>query len=143
MSDTIRQGGLLVAKVHQAAERIFARLLKERGMTFHPAHGRILFVLWQNGPMPIHDLARKVSLSKSTLTNALDRLESAGEVRRLRSGGDRRSITVELTAQFEQTRLRFEEVSHSMTAVFYQGFTAEEIDAFECLLKRILKNLKA
>ncbi|GAA0538885.1 DNA-binding MarR family transcriptional regulator [Rhizomicrobium palustre] len=139
---TTRQGGFLIAKVHQAAGRIFARLLKARGMEFHPAHGRILFVLWQNGPMPIHDLAHRVSLSKSTLTNALDRLEATGDVRRLRSDEDRRSITVELTEQFDQTRLRFEEVSKAMTARFYDGLSEAEITRFEATLQRILTNLE-
>ena len=57
---TTRQGGFLIAKINQAAGRIFARMLRERGLDIHPGHGRILFVLWQHGPMPIHDLARRV-----------------------------------------------------------------------------------
>lgn len=137
-----RQGGFLISKVHQAAGRIFARLLRERGMEVHPAHGRILFVLWQNGPMPIHDLAHRVSLGKSTLTHALDRLEASGDVKRVRSETDRRTIMVELTAKFRDTRKQFEEVSRLMTKQFYRGFAPEEIDVFEGQLERILKNLE-
>jgi DNA-binding MarR family transcriptional regulator len=138
-----RQGGFLISKVHQTAGRIFARLLRERGMEIHPAHGRILFVLWQNGSMAIHDLARHVSLGKSTLTNALDRLEASGDVKRVRSLEDRRTIFVELTAKFGETKKQFEEVSQEMNALFYQGFTPEEITIFESQLERLLKNLSA
>jgi Transcriptional regulators len=139
---TTRRGGFLISKVHQASGRIFARMLRDRGMDVHPAHGRVLFVLWQDGPMPIHNLARRVSLTKSTLTNALDRLEASGDVRRVRSSEDRRTIFVELTEKFDQTRQAFEDVSAAMSEKFYRGFTDEETAAFEAMLERILSNVE-
>jgi DNA-binding MarR family transcriptional regulator len=117
-------------------------MLRERGIDIHPGHGRILFVLWQHGPMPIHDLARRVSLGKSTLTNALDRLEASGDVRRVRSDEDRRSITVELTPKTAETRQIYEDVSQAMNEQFYRDIPAAEIDAFEATLKRVLQNLE-
>lgn len=137
-----RQGGFLIAKVHQAAGRVFARMLRERGLEIHPAHGRILYVLWQEGPQPIAVLAKRVSLGKSTLTNALDRLEAAGEVRRVRSDEDRRSITVELTPKTVATKALYEDVSTAMTALFYRDVAPAEIDAFEATLAKILANLE-
>ena len=138
-----RQGGFLIAKVHQAAGRIFARMLRQRGVEIHPAHGRILFVLWQQGPMTIQDLARRVSLGKSTLTNALDRLETSGDVMRVRSDDDRRKIVIRLTAQTKETKKLYEEVSRTMTKLFYRGFAEAEIARFEQDLGRILGNLEA
>jgi DNA-binding MarR family transcriptional regulator len=137
-----RQGGFLIAKVHQAAGRIFARMLRERGIQLNPAQGRILFVLWQEGSMPIHDLARRVSLGKSTLTNALDRLEASGEVIRVRSEEDRRTIVIRLTPQTRETKKLYEEVSRAMTKLFYSGFAAGEITRFERDLERIVANLE-
>ena len=137
-----RQGGFLIAKVHQAAGRIFARMLRERGVEIHPAHGRILFVLWQEGPMTIHELARRVSLGKSTLTNALDRLEASGDVIRVHSEDDRRKIVIRLTPQTKETKKLYEEVSRTMTKLFYAGFGDGEIARFERDLGRILDNLK-
>lgn len=136
-----RQGGFLIAKVHQAAGRIFARMLRERGVEIHPAHGRILFVLWQEGPMTIHELAHRVSLGKSTLTNALDRLEASAEVMRVRSEEDRREIIIQLTPQTHETRRLYEEVSRAMTKRFYRGFNDAEISRFEDDLRRVLANL--
>lgn len=136
-----RQGGFLIAKVHQAAGRIFARMLRERGMEINPAQGRILFVLWQEGPMSIYELAKRVSLGKSTLTNALDRLESSGEVMRVRSSDDRRKIVIELTPQNKATQKLYEEVSRKMTKLFYRSFSSDEIARFEHDLERILRNV--
>jgi DNA-binding MarR family transcriptional regulator len=137
-----RQGGFLIAKVHRTAGRIFARMLRERGIEINPAQGRILFVLWQEGPLAIHELARRVALGKSTLTSALDRLEAGGQVVRVRSAEDRRSIAVELTPKNRPMRKLYEEVSQEMTALFYAGFTGGEIAEFEHRLERILENLE-
>ena len=138
---TTRQGGFLIAKVHQAGGRIFARILRERGMEINPAQGRFLFVLWQEGPLSIHELAKRVSLGKSTLTNALDRLEASGEVMRIRSAEDRRKIVIELTPQNKATQKLYEEVSRKMTKLFYRGFSSDEIARFEHDLERILRNV--
>ena len=136
-----RQGGFLIAKIHQTAGRIFARMLRERRIETNPALGRILFVLWEQGPSTIQELARRVSLGKSTLTSALDRLESQGQVVRVRSPHDRRKILIELTPKNRAIHGLYEEVSKEMTDVFYAGIAAREIAGFERTLQRILDNL--
>ncbi len=136
-----RQGGFLIAKVHQTAGRVFARMLRERRIETNPAQGRVLYVLWQQGPMPIHELARRVGLGKSTLTSALDRLEAQGHVVRVRSAEDRRTITIELTPKNASMHTLYEEVSRKMAEVFYAGIPAAEIARFEQTLERILGNL--
>ena len=137
-----RQGGFLVAKVHQTAGRIFARMLRERNIETNPALGRILFVLLEQGPATIHELARRVALGKSTLTSALDRLESQGHVVRIRSPQDRRKVLIELTAKNKALHALYEEVSNEMTRVFYAGIAEAEIAGFEGTLQRVLGNLR-
>lgn len=136
-----RQGGFLIAKIHRTAGRIFARMLRERRIDTNPAQGRVLFVLWEEGPMSIHDLARRVSLGKSTLTSTLDRLEARGQVLRVRSPADRRKILIELTPKNQAVHKLYEAVSREMTEVFYAGFAGEEVARFEHALERILGNL--
>lgn len=138
-----RRGGFLVAKIHQTAGRVFARMLRERGVQIKPAQGRILFVLWEEGPLTIHELARRSGLVKSTLTSALDRLEAQGQVVRVRSAEDRRKIVIELTPANRAMHKLYDQVSREMVALFYRGFTASEITAFEGGLERILRNLVA
>jgi DNA-binding MarR family transcriptional regulator len=138
-----RQGGFLIGKIHRTAGRIFARMLRECNIEINPAQGRILFVLWQGGAMPVHELARRTSLGKSTLTSMLDRLEALGQVVRVRSQEDRRQIVIELTAKNKAVHGVYEQVSRKMTELFYRGFTIREIDRFEHDLERILGNLQA
>ena len=137
-----RQGGFLIAKIHQLGGRIFARKLRGRGLEINPTQGRIIFVLWQYGRMPIQELARRTSLGKSTLTTMLDRLEASGHLRRVPSATDRRVIHIELTAKNRRLHSIYEDASEEMTAEFYRGFAVREIDAFEGYLRRVLDNLE-
>lgn len=137
-----RQGGFLIAKIHQVSGRIFAKILKKaRVSEINPAQGRILFALWKKDGIPITELARKTLLSKSTLTSMLDRLENAGFIIRVPSKKDRRTILIKRTEKDKRLESKYVQVSDEMIKLFYNGFTSEEIDAFEECLKRILANL--
>ena len=138
-----RQGGFLIARIHQAAGRIFAKKLKEYNLQeINPAQGRILFVLWEKDGIPIQELARKTSLGKSTLTSMLDRLEESGHVRRTPSEDDRRTIIITLTESDKKLRGVYNKVSDEMTELFYRGLSARDVDVFEQNLERVLGNLE-
>jgi len=139
---TQRQGGFLVAKIHQLGGRIFARLLKEQGVDqLNPAQGRIMFVLWRNDSVPIGELAEKTSLKKSTMTSMLDRLERSGHVARVRSGKDRRQILIQRTEKDRTLEKAYVEVSQDMEKLVLKGFFEKEVNEFEGYLRRVLDNL--
>lgn len=136
-----REGGFLIAKIHQIAGRIFARKLKDYNIEINPAQGRIMFVLWRNKGISINELAKKTSLGKSTLTSMLDRLEAAGFIIRVPSRKDRRKIIIERTEKDRSFQDLYVQVSQDMTKLFYMDFSDDEIDKFENYLRRIFNNL--
>jgi DNA-binding MarR family transcriptional regulator len=138
-----RQGGFLIAQIHQLAGRIFARKLRECQVEINPAQGRIMFVLWRNDGISISELAKETSLGKSTLTSMLDRLEKLGYVARVRSEEDRREVLIKRTDKDEAWQEVYTQVSREMSELFYDGFSEGEIDEFERSLRRILDNLIA
>jgi DNA-binding MarR family transcriptional regulator len=58
---------------------------------------RCLDILGTRGPMTAGQLAEAVRLTTGAVTGLLDRLESAGLVRRVRDTKDRRKVIVEVT----------------------------------------------
>lgn len=136
-----REGGFLISKITYLGRRIFNQMLKRNQLEVNPGQGRILYALWQNDEIPINELAKQTALAKSTLTTMLDRLEAEGHLMRVPSQDDRRVILIKLTEKNKALHEKYERVSQEMTALFYQDFTEEEIDAFEAFLIRILKNL--
>ncbi|HEX2953661.1 MAG TPA: MarR family transcriptional regulator [Bacillota bacterium] len=137
-----REGGFLIAKIHQVSGRIFADKLKEHQIDeINPSQGRILFALWQKDGISIQELGERTSLEKSTLTSMLDRLEGIGYLRRVPSPDDRRKILIFLTEKNKTMKERYEQVSNEMLELFYRGFSEDEIQHFEEDLRKVLANL--
>lgn len=139
-----RQGGYLLARVHQLANRVFAWKLKQHGIDdINPAQGRILFALWQGDGISAQELTRRTSLKKTTMSSMLNRLEDTGHILRRPSPADGRETLIVLTEKNRQMQTTYDIVSAEMTAMFYRGLSDNEVDEFERLLKHILNNLSA
>jgi DNA-binding MarR family transcriptional regulator len=68
----------------------------------HRTDTRLLDVLQMGGRMSAGELAKAGRLSPGALTAALDRLERAGYVRRVRDERDRRRVLVEITDRTQE-----------------------------------------
>jgi MarR family transcriptional regulator, organic hydroperoxide resistance regulator len=136
------EGGFLISQIHQLSGRIFSKMLRDYQIDINHAQGRIIFALWKNDQIPINDLAKETSLSKSTLTTMLERLEKSGHIVRKPSETDKRVTIVCLTQKSSYFRMDYQKISSDATDLFYKGFTDDEILHFESSLKKILKNLK-
>jgi DNA-binding MarR family transcriptional regulator len=68
----------------------------------HRTDTRLMDVLQLQGRMSAGELARAGHLSPAAVTAALDRLEKAGYVRRVRDEDDRRRVMVELTDRMNE-----------------------------------------
>ncbi len=138
-----RHAGHLIAKIHHTGTRLLARMLDEAELPqMTPSRGRVMFVLWQEDRLPISELARRASLTKSTMTALLDQLEAAGLVQRVPSDEDRRVVLVERTDKDRSFQERYERLSQTIDAIVYAGFSEQEIDTFESMLRRVLRNLE-
>ena len=80
----------------QADQELFDSTVMERA-GINRTDWRCLDILGTRGPMTAGQLAEAVRLTTGAVTGVLDRLESAGLVRRIRDTGDRRRVIVEIT----------------------------------------------
>jgi DNA-binding MarR family transcriptional regulator len=121
---------------------VFSKILKENNLDlFNPSQGRIIFLLFQRENIPIHELVEQTQLTKSTLSSHLDNLENLGFVKKIQSKDDKREIFIILTEKASKLKQNFIDVSKTMTNLFYDGFSEEEINQFEDYLQRCLQNL--
>ena len=136
-------GGFLVTKVKQLSDRVFEKILNEKKIdAFNGAQGRILYVLWQKDGISIKPLSDQCGLAITSLTSMLERMEKQGLLRRESDEKDKRKTLLFLTDRAYALREDYEAVSAQMGAVFYEGFSEEEIRLFESFLRRVLDNLE-
>lgn len=138
-----REGGVLLAQVHQLSGRVFAKILKRHGIDeLNPAQGRIVYALWKESPLSQVQLVERTRLDKSTLASMLERLETAGQIQRENDPLDARRKRVVLTEKNRSLHAAYREASEEMLGLYYKGVGRIEIDAFEGMLRRILANLE-
>lgn len=142
------EGGVLLSQVHQLSGRVFARILKDRGIDdLNPAQGRIIYALLgkaANGGgagdgISQTELSERTRLDKSTLTLMLARLEDSGHIERRRDG---RVALVYLAAKSLAMIDAYAEASREMIGIYYSGFSEARIRAFEDTLRAIRTNLE-
>lgn len=105
------------------------QLLEEFDLSQHirPGMGHVLFALYEQDECIIRDIARKVRLSKSTLTAILKRMEKAKLITRRRCSKDGRAIRVRLTTLARSLEPRSHELLTALNEIMSQGLTPDEI----------------
>jgi DNA-binding MarR family transcriptional regulator len=84
--------------------------------------------LERSGPLTAGALAEATGLTSGAMTTALDRLERAGFVRRVRDERDRRRILVEITDAAHAIAGRFYAGHLAMSERLFHEHTAEELE---------------
>lgn len=112
-----------VMRVHQILLAQVERSLKPFGLTFARYEVLMLLHFSSTGALPVGKIGERLQVHAASVTNAVDRLESDGLVRRMPNAHDRRSILAELTDQGRERALAASESVNS------EVFTALPLDA--------------
>ena len=125
--------------------RIFQKLLRQDpDSLYRSEQGKILAVLWNSktGCATATDIALATGLTNNTLTSMIKKLEEQNLVIISPCGIDKRKKYVKLTEQGWSQKEVGHRISQKLDAIFYKGFSEEEIRQFESYQERILDNLK-
>ena len=125
--------------------RLFQKLLRQDpDSLYRSEQGKILAVLWNSktGCATATDIALATGLANNTLTTMIKKLEEQNLVIISPCGIDKRKKYVKLTEQGWSQKEVGNRVSQKLDAIFYKGFSEEEIRQFESYQERILENLK-
>ena len=125
--------------------RLFQKLLnQDPEVLYRSEQGKILAVLWnsETGCATETDIALATGLTNNTLTSMIKKLEEQNLVIISPCEMDKRKKYVKLTEQGWSQKEVGHRVSKKLDAIFYKGFSEEEIRQFEAFQERILANLK-
>lgn len=98
----VADGMAAVTSVMRAQQIMMARVdevLKPTGLTFARYELLTLLSFSRNGSLPMAKASARLQVHPTSVTNAVDRLETAGLVRRAPHPSDRRATLVEITAR--------------------------------------------
>ena len=101
-------GMAAVTSLMRAQQIVLARVeevLRPRGLTFARYELLMLLLFSRRGSLPMRVVSDRLQVHPTSVTNAVDRLESAGLVRRVPHPSDRRATLVEATGEGREAAL--------------------------------------
>src|SRR5512147_2339604 len=105
------QVGFLLSRATWAMNNSVNRMLRESGLAdISVAYFAVLQTLWESDGISITDLGERVQLEKSTMTSLIDRMESAGLVRRDDHPTDRRAYRICITLRGRELEEKLDRV---------------------------------
>lgn len=102
-----------------------------------------LYLLYKGKASTLAEMARELQIDPGALTRTLDRLESKGLCRRVRSTEDRRVSHLELTEEGLAAAAKVPEILSEVQNAYLKGFTHDEWQQLLSMLRRLAVNAEA
>ncbi len=120
-----------------AMTKLYKPLLDPLGLTY-PQY-LVMLVLWQGDGLTVSMLGERLALDSGTLTPLLKRLESAGQVQRLRDSADERRVLLQLTPAGRALKSRALSVPQTIAAA--SGCELGELASLTARLQTLRRQL--
>ncbi|HEL1618349.1 TPA: MarR family transcriptional regulator [Streptococcus suis] len=114
-------------QVNKLFNQFYLKNLKEFDLTY--TQYLVLVVLWENSPLSLKEIGKKLDLSSNTLTPLVKRLEEKGFIRRMIPKEDKRQLLIYLTEKGQKLQVSLED---KLLSCFRQldGLTKEKKQAY-------------
>ncbi|GAB2589222.1 MarR family transcriptional regulator [Ramlibacter solisilvae] len=101
-----------------------------------------LFKIYMGHASTVAEVARECHLDMGAMTRTLDRLETKGLLRRVRSSEDRRVVNLELTDEGRATASKIPAALSRVQNDHMRGFSVQEWELLKDMLRRVLDNAR-
>ncbi len=103
----------------------------------------VLLVLWENGSLPVNDIARRLMLETNTITPLLQRMEKAKLLKRTKGKEDSRQRIVSLTKKGTALREQAKHIPECLSAEIVKKLgSADDIVRMVPVLDKLIEGLK-
>ncbi|TAM04355.1 MAG: MarR family transcriptional regulator [Paraburkholderia sp.] len=131
--------GYLISRVKSTMSNLVnQRTVAELGVTSQQAS--VLFMVASGKCVLAAELAREYGIDASAVTRLVDRLETRGLLKRVRSSEDRRAVRLALTPEGQAIARRMPAMFTSISERLLSGLSPEEVGFLKSMLRRVLAN---
>ncbi len=118
----------LIKRVSKLMKQEFHKNMGEMALKLTPPQGMMAGILAHHGPLKVSDISERMSLSNSTVSGIVDRLEKMGFVKRVRSEEDRRVVMIDLVPELKDTMSNKFKAVDEILSQRIETASAEEIE---------------
>ncbi|MEN6446231.1 MAG: MarR family transcriptional regulator [Syntrophaceae bacterium] len=131
-----------LTNIRQRLFRFLGSELAKKGIEgIAPSYGDILFVLDQEGPLTMQEVAQHTLKDKSTISSVINKLEAGGYIVKEKDAVDGRYTNLTLAPKAASMKPVLFEISKKMNARLFEGFSAEEKQTLFRLMGKVYRNL--
>ena len=109
--------------------------------TFPGSQSHIMYLLNQDGPQKMSELAQAIHLSNGAVTAASDQLIEHGYITRIHDEKDRRIVRLDLTVKGKETLDHLEKEGRDILAQVFHEATDEDIERMYTIFKQAIHHL--
>jgi DNA-binding MarR family transcriptional regulator len=133
------EANLAVMGTGAALGRAMARAIEPFGFNLGPPRYAVVRVIFlsEDGRLSLSEIAKRVGVTTTNITNLIDGLERDGWVERFASESDRRVTYVQLTAEGQERCGRLIPATARFTSQLFSGLTDEEKTALTATLQKL------
>jgi len=135
--ETLFESVEMLHQIFQAVDLFSRQVLRDFGVSGPQIWA--LRTIDEGGVASMGDLAQRMHLHLSTVSGIIDRLESAGHVKRERSSADARVMDLRLTSQGRAVLAKAPEPPRSKAARGLQRLSPNELDRVHAALRLIAR----
>jgi len=132
--------GYQVRITHRAFQRALQNSIAPNGIT--AGMWWFMRVLWEEDGLTQRQLSQRVGMMEATTVTALNNMERAGVIRRVRNAEDRRKMNVFLTARGRALRDDLLPLAAEVNAAGLRGLSKQEVNQLLTLLRRVRVQLE-
>jgi len=123
-------------------DKFYSRRIKELGLPILLNHMPLFYILSNsNQPLAFTDIFKTWEISKSSLSEVINKYHNMGFVKKIASTEDKRSFSVVLTEEGVKIREQLDGMGDELIAKFYSNFDSATRDNFEKNVEDIISNL--
>jgi DNA-binding MarR family transcriptional regulator len=133
------EANLAVMGTGAALGRAMARAIEPFGFNLGPPRYAVVRVIFlaEDGHLSLTEIARRVGVTTTNITNLIDGLERDGWVERFASPSDRRVTYVQLTTEGHERCDRLIPAAAQFTSQLFAGLTDEEKTSLIATLQKL------
>lgn len=140
----LEQISFYLGRAYYSYMGMVARMLAEAGLDEHlaPGMGNVLFALFERDNQTISEIARRLKLSKSTMTGTVTRIRKAGLITIHRDSFDGRATRLKLTPLGRSLEPRYRKMAEHADQTLCRRFDAAQSESLRRLLATMIDAMR-
>lgn len=131
-----------INKINEASTKFFKKKIKEEHLPILENHATLFNILSEDGSkMLFNEIANIWKVSKSSLSDIINKYESQGLIKKCVCAEDKRSVYISLTSEAVYIKRRLQVMEKEFLDLLLYDFDEEQRKSFEDNIDKALKNI--